>query len=420
MTATVSARRLAAGGGLTLLTMLGVVPMASPALAAAGGHNGTVDIHADGTAAGDARNEPKVCAFSVVASDFDPGQVLSYWFLAGEPFGGPHLLSGTLTADAAGAASTGTLHLADGHYKLSFDTGQGPGSKSKVFTADCSAEQPAVPPSDPPPAPETPKDPPPAPSVEQPPTDVTPAPPAAQQPPAEQPPTEQPPTDPVDNPPVDTTPVDTTPQGTTPPPPAPPSAELPAAEQPATELPATVLPPAQAPPAQQPPADLPPADLPATAAAPPGPAAPQPPVDVAPDAPSASGAGAAATGQLPVAAAQGPSAPGAVAPAHGATPTQGTGLALMPALAPSLMPVAQPVALAAPGPLPVIAAPASGGAAAAGLPQPFQAHAQGSAVPGQLARTGTGSRDLIGLGGLLTALGALMTPLGRRRTARTA
>jgi hypothetical protein len=119
----------------------------------AGGNNGTLKVHEQGTASGTESNDPKVCAFNFEGFDFDanqdgyvvidtqPGDVVT----ATVPFG---------PADATGYAETSYINdgisgitVPDGQYKATLygkDTGNPANpdltnekAKSKVFKVDC-------------------------------------------------------------------------------------------------------------------------------------------------------------------------------------------------------------------------------------------------------------------------------------------
>jgi len=133
--------RTAALAALTVAA--GTVLIGVPGTAAAApGDNGDVKIHNPDTDPGDPRNEPKVCEFYLDALNFDALEHFTYTIdgQGNGPNAGTGHLSGSATADANGAAHTGTLTLPDGLYKLVWkgDNWQGAG-KQKVFTVDCTS-----------------------------------------------------------------------------------------------------------------------------------------------------------------------------------------------------------------------------------------------------------------------------------------
>ncbi|WP_405738633.1 hypothetical protein OG885_35405 [Streptomyces sp. NBC_00028] len=132
---------------LAALTVAGTVLIGVPGTAAAApGDNGDVKIHKTGTPPGDPSNEPKVCDFYLDAVNFDALEHFTYTIdgQGNGPNAGTGHLAGSATADAQGAAHTGTLTLSDGLYKLVWkgDNWQGAG-KQKVFTVDCGGSSPS-------------------------------------------------------------------------------------------------------------------------------------------------------------------------------------------------------------------------------------------------------------------------------------
>jgi hypothetical protein len=101
------------------------------------GNNGTVKIHDSETHEEDRRNEPHVCEFYLAGFNFDHGQT-GTWEIKGHP---PTAGAGSRSrswgpADSEGRWRSADMSLADGHYKLEWETGQGDG-KHKVFWVDC-------------------------------------------------------------------------------------------------------------------------------------------------------------------------------------------------------------------------------------------------------------------------------------------
>ncbi|CAM4117952.1 hypothetical protein GCM10009799_27900 [Nocardiopsis rhodophaea] len=110
------------------------------------GDNGTVKVHDPDADSDDMRNEPHVCAFTLVGSHFDDEQKV-WWKIRAWPPGEsakkrPVVLEGDLTLDEDGHGSTATQSLPDGHYKLfwNFDGVNGH-AKQKVFWVDCEGEE---------------------------------------------------------------------------------------------------------------------------------------------------------------------------------------------------------------------------------------------------------------------------------------
>ena len=101
------------------------------------GNNGDVKIHEVGTSAADNRNEPHVCNFYIEGFKFDKGQSGTWTIVGQAPTGGNAGTTGAWgPANASGNWQTGPQHLADGHYKLTVNTGKGDG-KHKVFWVEC-------------------------------------------------------------------------------------------------------------------------------------------------------------------------------------------------------------------------------------------------------------------------------------------
>jgi hypothetical protein len=110
------------------------------------GNNGTVKIHEGAEEPQpQTRNQPHVCAFHVDAFGFDAEQALDLTFLSWPPTGDrSQVRDGVLNTDTTGAGrwpETGSVVLADGHYRLVVDTGNGRPTqdKHKMFWVDCSA-----------------------------------------------------------------------------------------------------------------------------------------------------------------------------------------------------------------------------------------------------------------------------------------
>jgi hypothetical protein len=106
------------------------------------GDNGTVKIHRSTTSADDPRNEPKVCDFYLVGSNFDTDQQIAWEILSWPPTGDrTKVLSGALTLDQSGHGRTIDLKLPDGHYKLDWTfNGEHGTAKHKVFWVECGSE----------------------------------------------------------------------------------------------------------------------------------------------------------------------------------------------------------------------------------------------------------------------------------------
>ncbi|GAA3737190.1 hypothetical protein HDA32_005477 [Spinactinospora alkalitolerans] len=108
------------------------------------GDNGTVKVHDSATDAEDPRNEPKVCEFYLVGSNFDEAQEVSWRIKSWPPTGTKEVVDeGSLTLDGEGHGRTGDLGLPDGHYKVfwEFEGQNGNGGKHKVFWVDCGEEE---------------------------------------------------------------------------------------------------------------------------------------------------------------------------------------------------------------------------------------------------------------------------------------
>jgi hypothetical protein len=139
-------------GSLALLAGSVAAGSAGAAPAGAPGNNGTVKIHeGPGEPAPETRNEPHVCTFHVHGMFFDAGQELTFTVTSWPPTGDRSVvLSGTITADGTGEGRTpGEYELADGHYRLTVDTGNGKPTqdKHKMFWVQCAAS--TTPPSPP-------------------------------------------------------------------------------------------------------------------------------------------------------------------------------------------------------------------------------------------------------------------------------
>ena len=104
-----------------------------------------------GEPAPETRNEPHVCTFHVHGMFFDAGQELTFTVTSWPPTGDRSVvLSGTITADGTGEGRTpGEYELADGHYRLTVDTGNGKPTqdKHKMFWVQCAP--PTTPPGPP-------------------------------------------------------------------------------------------------------------------------------------------------------------------------------------------------------------------------------------------------------------------------------
>jgi hypothetical protein len=139
--------RILFGAALTATTVL-----AGPALAsAAPGDNGTVKIHDPNTDEQDNRNEPHVCEFQIVASNFDAVQDVDWKILTqGGRNGGQLVEEGSIVLDGEGAGSTEVIGLENGHYRLNwtFEGQKSNSAKHKVFWVECDEEQPTEEPTD--------------------------------------------------------------------------------------------------------------------------------------------------------------------------------------------------------------------------------------------------------------------------------
>jgi hypothetical protein len=139
--------RILFGAALTATTVL-----AGPALAsAAPGDNGTVKIHDPNTDEQDNRNEPHVCEFQIVASNFDAVQDVDWKILTqGGRNGGQLVEEGSIVLDGEGAGSTEVIGLENGHYRLNwtFEGQKSNSAKHKVFWVECDEEQPTGEPTD--------------------------------------------------------------------------------------------------------------------------------------------------------------------------------------------------------------------------------------------------------------------------------
>ena len=100
------------GAASVLLAGGTAVAAASPA---PHGDNGDVKIHRSTTDPTDTRNEPKVCAFYLVAFGFDADHDLNYEIVKAPPFKGPAALSGDIDVNDHGYGRTADLELPDGH-----------------------------------------------------------------------------------------------------------------------------------------------------------------------------------------------------------------------------------------------------------------------------------------------------------------
>ena len=100
------------------------------------GNNGDVKIHEVGTPVAENRNEPHVCNFYIDGFKFDKAQT-GTWDIVGQGGNaGPDTRHGAWTAKADGSWQSAPQHMADGHYKLTVNTGKGDG-KHKVFWVEC-------------------------------------------------------------------------------------------------------------------------------------------------------------------------------------------------------------------------------------------------------------------------------------------
>ena len=103
-------------------------------------NRGTVKVH-DTTAGqeltdpSDKRNEPQVCDYTLHWFGGNPAETRSWWVEAWP--GGGSVDGGTYTSDAEGNATATQSHrLADGHYKLFWESSDGH-TKHKVFNVNC-------------------------------------------------------------------------------------------------------------------------------------------------------------------------------------------------------------------------------------------------------------------------------------------
>lgn len=110
------------------------------------GDNGTVKVHDPRTPPEDMRNEPHVCTFTLVGSNFD-GEQQVWWKIRTWPPGDgskerPVVLEGDLALDGEGHGETEEYELPDGHYKLFWNfEGENGRAKQKVFWVDCGDEE---------------------------------------------------------------------------------------------------------------------------------------------------------------------------------------------------------------------------------------------------------------------------------------
>ncbi|KKD09425.1 hypothetical protein [Streptomyces sp. WM6386] len=132
MTTTARQRRAAA---VAALTLAGCALTGTPAVAA---NNGDVKIHAQYEPTAEQDNDPHVCRFYLDAFNFDAGEEVHWTIATQPPSTGGTVKEGDLTLTAAGAGSTEVISLANGHYKLTWATGDGDGqNKHKVFWVEC-------------------------------------------------------------------------------------------------------------------------------------------------------------------------------------------------------------------------------------------------------------------------------------------
>ncbi|MDA2807296.1 hypothetical protein [Nocardiopsis suaedae] len=130
---------LAAG---TLFAALGtaVNPAAAETPGDPPGDNGTVKVvDPEDPSTGNA-NEPHVCTFKLVGSNFDEAQEVSWEIQEWAPGDdkGTQVLSGELTIGDDGNGETGVQELPDGHYKLFWNfEGEHGKAKQKVFWVEC-------------------------------------------------------------------------------------------------------------------------------------------------------------------------------------------------------------------------------------------------------------------------------------------
>ncbi|MHC3473979.1 hypothetical protein ACYF6T_35505 [Streptomyces sp. 7R007] len=126
---------------LAALTLAGSALMGTPASAAA---NGDVKIHQEGSDVDEQSNDPHVCHFYLDAFNFDPNEAITWTIVGQAPTPNAGTASGSVTADATGAAHTDPVALPDGHYKLTWRTADGDGNgKHKTFWVNCASPSPA-------------------------------------------------------------------------------------------------------------------------------------------------------------------------------------------------------------------------------------------------------------------------------------
>jgi len=144
-----SRRALMVAGVVTVVFSL-IVSIA-PAMAANGGNSngsnengnaGVAKIH-DATTdheAGEQANEPWVCAFWVGFYASNPTEAGTWQVLSWPPTGdGTVVASGTYDTTGDGLDATGEVALADGHYRLEWQTTGDNNSKHKTFWVACDA-----------------------------------------------------------------------------------------------------------------------------------------------------------------------------------------------------------------------------------------------------------------------------------------
>jgi len=132
--------------------MMVIAALLPAGVLAAGGNDGTLKIHEEGTPSGTESNDPKVCRFNVEGFGFDEGQTgyLMFDVQGGDaPTGvgaGPYSWG---PADSDGFYATQYFDLQPGHYKATLYGKQGPNgaledvkAKSKVFKVQCAAATP--------------------------------------------------------------------------------------------------------------------------------------------------------------------------------------------------------------------------------------------------------------------------------------
>ena len=143
-------KKLAAVLGVAGLALTATFAAAGSASAAPPADNGDVKIHDSSTDPKDQRHDPKVCEFFVVGFNFDPGDQITWWIQEGPSFGKaapPGELSGTLSADDEGYATTTQLTLEPGKYKLWWTfVGEEGKAKFKRFDVECPPPSPSPPP----------------------------------------------------------------------------------------------------------------------------------------------------------------------------------------------------------------------------------------------------------------------------------